>query len=389
MMIKWLIIPVILFGVNSCIEAGEQRIIPAAERTDDYIDLLKGKRIAVMANQTSVIGNVHLIDTLLSLGINIEKIFSIEHGFRGTADRGSEISSYFDPQSGVEVISLYGSRKKPNPKDMEDIDLIIFDVQDVGVRFYSYISSLQRMMEACAENDLPLLLLDRPNPNGFYVDGPVLDTAYRSFVGLQSIPVVHGMTVGEYALMLNGEGLLSGAVTCDLIIIKCAGYTHNSYYSLPVRPSPNLPNQTAVLLYPSLCFFEGTPVSIGRGTDFPFQVIGHPDLPESGFSFTPRSVEGAANPVLKGIMCHGYDLRDVSGDGVLPADHLNLRWLIRIYNEFPDKDNFFTTYFNTLAGNKILQEQIKTGISEEEIRFSWLEELNRFKKIREKYLLYD
>ena len=388
-MVKWFIIPVMLFAVTGCIEAGEKRIIPAAEQTRDYIDLLKGKRVGIMANQTSVIGNVHLVDSLLSLGIEIEKIFSLEHGFTGIIDRGSAVSSHVDSRSGIQVISLYGNRKKPAPEDLKDIDLIIFDIQDVGVRCYSYISSLQRLMEACAENDLPLLILDRPNPNGFYVDGPVLDTAYRSFVGLQPIPVVHGMTVGEYALMLNGEGLLSGAVKCDLIIIKCAGYSHNSHYTLPVRPSPNLPNQAAVLLYPSLCLFEGTPVSIGRGTDFPFQVIGHPDLPESDFSFTPHPVEGASNPVLKGVECHGYDLRDFFAGGIVPADHMDLDWLIRVYNEFPDKDNFFTAYFNNMAGNNILQEQIKAGISEEVIRLSWQDDLNRFRKIREKYLLYE
>lgn len=385
-MAKLLFLGILLFG-SGCRPETRMVPVPAADRTEKYINLLTGKRVGIMANQTTLVNGVHLVDTLLSLGVNVDRIFSIEHGFRGIEDGGKLLTNGVDSATMLPVVSLYGRKRKADPADLEGLDMVLFDIQDVGARFYTYISSLQLLMEACAENSVKMLILDRPNPNGYYIDGPVLDTAYSSFIGMQPIPVVYGMTVGEYASMLNNEGMLSNHLNCDLEVIKCSGYTHTSRYSLPVKPSPNLPDDRSVELYPSLCFFEGTVMSVGRGTDWPFQVVGHPSLPATGFSFIPESVPWSENPLLKGEICNGYDLRNPDESGFTEG-RLNLSFLIKVYNSFPEKDIFFKTYFELLAGNGILQQQIEEGISAEEIRKSWQPGLEQFQLIRKKYLLY-
>jgi len=362
--------------------------IPGANQIELYKSVIEGKSVAVVANQTSMIESTHLVDTLLSLGINIKVIFAPEHGFRNLADAGDTIKNGKDIETGIPIISLYGSHLKPAARDLAEIDVVIFDIQDVGTRFYTYISTLHYLLESCAENHIKCLVLDRPNPNGFYFDGNILDTAYSSFVGLDPVPVVHGMTIGEYAKMLNGEGWLKNGIRCDLIVIKCKNYTHKSLYELPIKPSPNLPNQTSIYLYPSLCFFEGTVISLGRGTLFPFQVFGSPDLPDRGFSFIPHSVPGAKNPPLLGIRCFGTDLRDALKNKLVPEPELNLDWLISAYQDFPKKDKFFNSYFDVLAGGLVLREQIQKGMTSEQIKATWKEGLAKFSKIREKYLLY-
>lgn len=362
--------------------------VPGASQIEAYRHLIEGKKIAVLANQTSMAGQTHLIDNLVGIGMDIRVIFAPEHGFRELADAGEAIENGRDPVTGIPVISLYGSHVKPTPEDLSGIEVVLFDIQDVGTRFYTYISTLHYLIEACAENNIHCIVLDRPNPNGFYVDGNILDTAYRSFVGLDPIPVVHGMTVGEYATMINGEGWLKDGVKCRLTIIKCLNYTHKTIYELPVKPSPNLPNHTSVLLYPSLCFFEGTNVSVGRGTPYPFQVFGSPKLPDRGFSFTPVSTPGAKNPPFLGVKCFGTDLRHAITSRIVPDPKINLEWLIRAYNDYPDKNDFFTSYFDVLAGGPVLREQISAGMTADEIRKSWRKDLEEFKKIRKKYLLY-
>jgi uncharacterized protein YbbC (DUF1343 family) len=359
-----------------------------ASQIELYRSIIKGKSVAVVANQTSMIGSTHLIDSLISIGMNIKVIFAPEHGFRNLADAGESISNGKDAKTGIPIISLYGSHLKPTSGDLKGINVVIFDIQDVGTRFYTYISTLHYVLESCAENHVRCLVLDRPDPNGFYFDGNILDTAYSSFVGMDPVPVVHGMTVGEYADMLNGEGWLKNGVKCDLMVIKCKNYSHNSHYELPVRPSPNLPNQTSVYLYPSLCFFEGTVISLGRGTSFPFQVYGSPDLPDRGFSFTPQSVPGAKNPPLLGIRCFGKDLRDAIEKKIVPRPEINLQWIIDAYNDFPDKKEFFLPYFDVLAGGPVLREQIEKGMTADKIRSTWKDGLVKFGRIREKYLLY-
>lgn len=362
--------------------------VPGAYRIELYKRLIEGKTVAVVANQTSMVGKTHLVDTLLSIGTNIKEIFSPEHGFRNLADAGEKIENSKDPETGISLISLYGSHTKPSKEDLTTIDIVIFDVQDVGVRFYTYISTLHYVLEACAENHIKCIVLDRPNPNGFYFDGNIMDTAYRSFVGLDPVPVVHGMTVGEYAQMANGEGWLKGGIKCDLTVIKCKDYIHKTLYDLPVKPSPNLPNQNSVYLYPSICFFEGTSISLGRGTPYPFQVYGSPELPDKGFSFTPESVPGAKKPPLLGVKCYGTDLRDAIQKELVPKSQINLEWVITAYNSFPEKDKFFTNYFDVLAGGPGLREQIQKGMTSEQIRETWKDGLKKFGKIREKYLLY-
>jgi uncharacterized protein YbbC (DUF1343 family) len=378
----------LVFWLLSFCSGIQNKPVPGANQIDQYKSLLAGKSVAVLANQTSVIGSTHLIDTLLSLGVKIKVIFAPEHGFRNLADAGEKISDGKDPETGIPLISLYGSHLKPTAQDLLGIDIVIFDIQDVGTRFYTYISTLHYLLEACAENNVACLVLDRPNPNGFYTDGNILDTAYRSFVGMDRVPVVHGLTVGEYAGMLNGEGWLSGGLKCDLTVIRCKDYTHSTFYDLPVKPSPNLPNQNSVYLYPSICFFEGTSLSLGRGTSFPFQVFGSPLLPDRGFSFTPQSVPGAKNPPLLGIKCYGTDLRDAMEKKLVPKPEINLDWLINAYNDFPEKDKFFLPYFDVLAGGPVLREQIQKGMTSAEIKATWKEGLEEFGKIREKYLLY-
>ena len=357
-------------------------------RMNLYLDSLKGKRVAIVGNQTSTIGKTHLVDTLLSLGVTIKRVFSPEHGFRGDADAGEKVGSTIDSKTGIPLISLYGRNKKPYPEQLSDVDVVIYDIQDVGVRFYTYISTLHYVMEACAENKKPIIVLDRPNPNGHYVDGPVLEPAQRSFVGMDPVPIVYGMTIGEYALMVNGEFWLSDSLQCDLWIVPCKYYVHKSKYILPVAPSPNLRSETAITLYPSLCLFEATSVSIGRGTDRPFEMYGHPSFPYKGFSFTPVSCFGAKNPLCENIVCNGFDLQNTMKKRTY---ELNLNWIIQAKNLLGDSSEFINqpAFFNRLAGNNELKGQILGGLSAKEIRASWKPGIDNFKKIRQRYLLYD
>ncbi|PKP23132.1 MAG: DUF1343 domain-containing protein [Bacteroidetes bacterium HGW-Bacteroidetes-21] len=367
------------------------QIITGAERTEEYLPLLKEKRIAFAGNHTSMIKNISVVDSLLSCGINVVKIFSPEHGFRGTEDAGKTIQTIKDSKTGLPVISLYGKSKKPQASDLEDIDIIVFDIQDVGVRYFTYISTMHYLMEACAENKKTLIILDRPNPNGYYIDGPVLDTAFRSFVGMHPVPIVHGMTIGEFAQMINGEGWLGKNLTCELKVIPCKNYTHQTIYTLPVKPSPNLSSSRAIELYSTLCLFEGTPLSVGRGTPFPFQVVGHPSLKgktESNFNFTPVPTAGATNPPLKDQLCYGYDFSQKNWIDTIPGIKLEL--IIDVYKNFPDKNLFFNKnlFFDKLAGNSALRKAIIGGKSASEIREGWQKDLELFRRMRAKYLLY-
>lgn len=371
-----------------------EKIIPGADQTQLYVDYLKGKSIGMVVNQTSVIGNKLTpgVDSLLSLGISIKKIFGPEHGFRGNASNGATVSDSNDPKTGLPVVSLYGNKHyKPTPDDLKGLDLIIFDIQDVGARYYTYISTLHYVMEACAENNVELMILDRPNPNGFYVDGPILDTAFHSFVGMHPVPIVHGMTIAEYAQMINGEGWLKNHVQCKLKIIKVAGYSHNSSYTLPVWPSPNLNSQQSILLYPGLCLFEGTTLSLGRGTYTPFQEVGHPALKgKYSYSFTPVSIPGMSeDPPQKNQVCYGIDLKNYNTNIIKTTGKLNLAWLIEFYKAFPDKQHFFNAYFAKLAGGNELRKQIEAGKTEQQIRDSWEPALSNYKTMRRKYLLYN
>ncbi|MGP8216708.1 MAG: exo-beta-N-acetylmuramidase NamZ domain-containing protein [Bacteroidia bacterium] len=362
-----------------------------AERMEQYIDMLKGKNVAVVANQSSMVKNTLLVDTLLSLGIHITRIFAPEHGFYGTADAGATIKNSKDKNAiaSITIISLYGKHTKPTPEDLKNIDVVVYDLQDVGVRFFTYISTLHLVMEACAENNKQFIVLDRPNPNGFYVDGPVLDTNFRSFIGLDPVPIVYGMTAAEYARMLNGEKWLKDGKHCDLICVAVQGYNHKDLYELPVKPSPNLPNMAAVYLYPSLALFEGTVISVGRGTDKPFQVIGCPELQNAAYTFTPESRPGATDPMYKGQVCHGYDLHDFGNVLMKNYQKLYFFWLKGTLKDYPDKANYFKGYFTYLAGTDKLQKQIEQGLTDEDIRKSWEPELTKFKAIRKRYLLYD
>jgi uncharacterized protein YbbC (DUF1343 family) len=359
-----------------------------AKRTELYLPLLKGKTIAIAGNNTSLIGNRHLVDSLLSLGIKIKILFCPEHGFRGTADAGQDVNNSRDKKTGLPIVSLYGNHKKPSAKELSGVDIVVFDIQDVGARFYTYLSTLHYIMQACAENKKTLILLDRPNPNGHYIDGPVMEESYKSFVGLHPVPIVYGMTIGEYAQMINGEEWMGKGLKCELKVIPLVGYVHSDLYQLPVPPSPNLQTMGAVYLYPSLCLFEGTVISVGRGTDFPFQVIGHPKLEGASFSFIPTSRPGAIDPPYKGQKCMGYDLREFGKVYIVNYKKLYLFWLQGAYKNSPDKLVFFNNYFNSLSGNGLLEQQIKEGKSEEEIRASWEPGLKKFKEIRKKYLIY-
>jgi len=383
-------IPVILFiaiMASSC-NGIEKVPVPGASQFNMYKQLIEGKSVAVVANQTSIAGDIHLVDFLVAKGINLRTIFAPEHGFRSMADAGEIIQDGIDVKTGIPVVNLYGSHLRATPEDLKETDVVLFDIQDVGVRFYTYLGTLHYLMEACAAAGVKCVILDRPNPNGFYVDGNILDTAYSSFVGMHPVPIVHGMTVGEYAMMINGEGWLKNGATCDLEVIRCLNYTHTTLYELPVRPSPNLPNQNSIYLYPSICFFEGTRISLGRGTDFPFQVYGSPVLPDTGFSFIPDSTFGSKNPPLRGQKCYGADLRNTLKEGLVPVPKINLGWVIDAYSNYPEKDKFFTSYFDVLSGGPTIREQIQKGMTSDQIRETWKEGLEKFSKIREKYLLY-
>jgi len=366
------------------------KIIPAAEQPDLYLPLLKDKRIALVVNHSSLARKGHLVDFLLKRGIKVQKIFAPEHGFRGKADAGAHVKNSRDTQTGLPIISLYGKHKKPTKRDLEGIDLILFDIQDVGVRFYTYLSTLHYIMEAGKEAQLPVIVLDRPNPNGHYIDGPLLQKKYRSFVGLHPVPVVYGMTIGEYAKMINGEGWLKGSGKVQLTVVPLANYTHRSFYSLPVKPSPNLPNDRAVALYPSLAFFEGTVVSAGRGTKKPFQLYGAPRYQLKKFYFVPRSRPGAHSPKFKGKRCYGVDLSKTDFKKDRMTQRLNLSYLQDAYANYPDKKGFFlkNRFMDSLSGSDQLRKQITSGASKETIRKSWEKDLEEFKKIRKKYLLY-
>tara|TARA_X000000368_G_C23054050_1_gene722965 strand:+ start:1710 stop:2855 length:1146 start_codon:yes stop_codon:yes gene_type:complete len=359
----------------------ETNLILGADNIKSYLPLIKGKKIAVIGNQTSMIANTHLVDSLLNLDIDIVKVFSPEHGFRGNADAGEKVENGIDLKTGLPIISLYGKNKKPSPEQLNGIDILLFDIQDVGARFYTYISTLHYVMEAATENNIKVVLLDRPNPNGHYVDGPILDTTFRSFVGMHPIPIVYGMTIGEYAKMINGENWISGK--CDLTIIEMKNYTHDLNYNLPIKPSPNLPNTKSINLYPSLCLFEGTTISVGRGTDYPFQQFGSPYL-KSNYSFTPKSGSGSRYPKHKDKQCFGTDLR--LQDNYLTS--INLNWIIDTYNKSPDKEKFFNSFFDKLAGTDKLRLQIIKGNTSKEIKKSWSESLSNFKKLKENYLIY-
>lgn len=408
-----ILLPILFVTLN--VTAQNTSIKTGAERIEVYLPLLKGKTVGIFANQTSVVGNSHLVDTLRKLGVDIKVIFGPEHGFRGTADAGEKIGNYTDEKTGIPVVSLYGNKKRPSAEDVKGVDILIFDIQDVGVRFYTYISSLEDFMEAASELGKPLMILDRPNPNGFYVDGPVLDKKYKSFVGMQPVPIVYGMTIAEYAMMIAGEGWLSEKANAKFAyyktaknsvdtpfhfqVIKCKGYDHKSKYILPVKPSPNLPNMQSIYLYPSTCLFEGTVLSEGRGTDKPFQVFGHPLLPKSLYSFTPNPTAGAKSSKLYGQVCYGWDLSGTPEQVLDKIDKkVQMKWLLEAYKQFPKKETFFLlpksgsmeqSFFNKLAGNNDLWQQLKAGKKEEEIRKSWEPALSDFKKIRKKYLLYD
>lgn len=360
-------------------------VVTGADQVATVVDLLKGKRVALVVNYTAMVGKIHLADTLRSRGVNILKIMSPEHGFRGNATAGEHVSDGFDTKTGLPVVSLYGKGRKPTPEQLSDIDIVVFDIQDVGVRFFTYIGTLHYVMEACAENNKKVIVLDRPNPNASYIDGPMMRKEFETFIGMHAVPVVHGLTVGEYAGMINGEGWLAGQKACDLEVVQMKNWKHSDDYILPIKPSPNLPNQQSILLYPSVCFFEGTALSLGRGTQMPFQVIGHPDLKNQPFSFTPVDIPGmAVDPPLEGKLCYGLDLRNVKVE-----KRVVVSFLINMYQAFPDKEKFFVEHFGRWAGSNDLAQQIKSGMTEDQIRATWQADLGKYKVMRKKYLLYE
>ncbi len=366
----------------------DSEVIVGAERMEEYLPLLQGQRIGILTNHTGRVGEVHIVDTLLARGINICRIFAPEHGFRGEADAGEHVASTRDRKTGIEVVSLYGANRKPKPEQMQGIDIMLFDIQDVGLRFYTYLSSMHYMMEACAEQGIKFIVLDRPNPNGFYVDGPILDPKFRSFVGMHPIPIIHGMTLGELAHMINGEGWLANQQKCDLQVIPCLHYTHQTRYTLPVKPSPNLPNMRAIYLYGSLCYFEGTHISVGRGTEFPFQIYGHPKL-QRDYTFTPHSTPGAKNPPLKNEICHGQDLRTLSTDSCIWHEGIDLKYLVDCYRQIGGGESFFLPIFNKLTGVAYVRDMIISGADAEQIEARWKNDVERFRIQRKPYLLYE
>lgn len=400
---KFLSVIVLIFGVNffggQPLHKKEikNEIITGADQTGLYINYLKNKRVGILANPTSIIGKTHLVDSLIAIGINVVKAFGPEHGFRGDASAGVKVSDAKDPKTGIPVISLYGAKSKPSKQDLADVDIMIFDIQDVGCRFYTYINVLGKIMEACAENEKELLILDRPNPNGYLVDGPVLDMKLKSGIGAYPIPIAHGMTVGEFAQMINGEGWLANKMKCKIKIIPVANYTHNMMYTLPIKPSPNLNTQQSVLLYPSVCLFEGAAINLGRGTLFPFTVLGAPSLKEKYiFSFTPKSITGMAEtPLYMNQLCYGLDLRSYDIYQLVASKKINIQWMIELYKAFPDKRKFFDRTqsnqmgdINKLVGVYEFKNQIEAGDTETTIRKSWEPALSQYKTMRKKYLLY-
>lgn len=389
-MIRLLIFVFFLLSLLSCGAQPSQQpltsnkqVITGADQLIDFSSALYGSRVALVVNHTSVIGKTHLADSMKSLGIKIVKIFGPEHGFRGNAADGEHVNDTLDVKTGIALVSLYGKNKKPTPEQLADVDVVIFDIQDVGTRFYTYISTMHYVMEACAESGKKLIILDRPNPNAF-VDGPVNEKPLQSFVAMHAIPIAHGLTVGELAQMINGEGWLANKVQCDIEIIKVKNWTHADDYVLPVGPSPNLPNNQAIRLYPSICLFEGTVISLGRGTPYPFQVLGNPELKNMSFTFTPVTIKGVAvKPPHENKLCYGIDLRTEK-----PKRKIDLKYLFMMYQAYPDKEKFFIPYFDILAGTPTLKQQIKDGLSEAQIRESWKKDLDAYKEMRKKYLLY-
>ena len=382
-------IAILFFLLISVLQLSAADIITGAEQTDRYLSFLKGKRVALFSNQTGIVGNKHVLDVLLENGVNVVVIFSPEHGFRGTADAGEKVNSSIDTKTGVPICSLYGIKGGiPDVDTMKSFDVLVSDIQDVGLRFYTYYITMVKLMNQCAIYDKQMIVLDRPNPNGFYVDGPILDMKYKSGVGSLPVPVVHGLTLGELALMANGEHWLESNKKCNLIVIACQNYTHQSKYALPVAPSPNLPNMKSIYLYPSLCYFEATPVSLGRGTDAPFQLFGHPDMKGYDFSFTPESRPGAKNPPQLGKLCYGRDLRNLS-DSAIWEGKINLNYLIEAYRSVNVGDSFFTPFFEKLIGVDYVRKMIEEGCSAEQISKCWQKDIETFKKQRKPYLLYD
>lgn len=368
---------------NPDLAAFEKKVQCGADQLDKLLPLLQGKKIALVLNHTSLVGTTHLADTLKSLDVNIVKIFGPEHGFRGNAADGELVNDSLDVKTNIPTVSLYGKNKKPSAQQLADVDMVVFDIQDVGTRFYTYISTMHYVMEACAENNKKLIILDRPNPNAF-VDGPMNEKPGQSFVAMHAIPIAHGLTVGELANMINGEGWLNNKITCDVTVIPVKNWKRSDAYSLPVGPSPNLPNDQAIKLYPSLCLFEGTVISLGRGTPYPFQVLGNPELKDMRFEFTPVTIKGVAvKPPHENKLCYGIDLRTASVE-----KKIDLSYLLQFYKAYPDKEKFFIPYFDILTGTTTLKQQIKDGLSEEQIRESWKKGLEEFKAKREKYLMY-
>lgn len=363
------------------------QVIPGAENTASYINKLRGKKIGLVAHQASIVktpaGTKHLVDVLLEKGIRLQGVFAPEHGFRGTADAGEKIKDGKDAETGLSIYSLYGENRKPKPEQLQEVELMVFDLQDVGVRFFTYLSTLHYIMEACAEQGIPLLVLDRPNPNTHYIDGPVLEAAHKSFVGMHPVPIVYGMTIGEYAQMINGEKWLAKGLQCQLEVIPIKNYTHQTPYELQIRPSPNLPNAQAIALYPSLCLLEPTVISIGRGTDTQFQIYGHPDFKGYDYRFTPAPNFGSKNPKFNGELCFGKNLT-----GAPKPTQIELKWLIDAYSNFPDKATFFLKGFERISGVSSLKTQLQAGKNETEIRQTWAEDLAEFHRIRSQYLIY-
>jgi len=386
----WLAVLCLLHFSTQAQSIDNQRIIVGAERLSVLLPMLEGKAVALVVNHSSMVANTHLVDTLFSLGVCISVIFAPEHGFRGDADAGEHVYDGYDLRTGAPIISLYGKRRKPTPEDLAGTEIVVFDIQDVGARFYTYISTLFYVLEACAEQDKGAIVLDRPNPNGHYVDGPVLDSRLTSFVGIAPLPIVHGCTVGELARLFVGEFWIYKPESLRMYVIPCLNYSHSRSYELPVAPSPNLPTARSVLLYPSLCLFEGSTCSVGRGTDWPFEVVGHPDFSCDSFTFVPRPNVGNKYPLHSGWLCGGWDFSKISLDSLRATKQLNLNWLLQFYQQFPNKSAFFREdrFFDLLAGTRSLREQIIEGKTEAEIRSTWAEDLAAYRIIRQKYLIY-